>query len=564
MKNSLKFAALCAAALALFSCSNSSSSPQPQQTSQQPQQPQETQQPQQQTAKKTSDWLFLFYFDADDGRINDDLYKNIRDIECAFAQTKNADGTMKDGYASVTALVLWDGINDALKNQNQKYIHADGALYEIGPDSSLVYDSQSHYITDASLGDTFKIGPNTKDLTESARDWLPQEPNMADPQTFTNFLKWAKGKYSAQNVVVCLQDHGSGTGKETYKDSKAGSRDGVSGNAMISAMLCSDATNGENRMLTCRNITEALAEAGYTGADKPKILWNDLCLQATAEILWNYKGCADYYCASSNESWMPDYYGFFVNLKNGMSVVDVGKTMVSAYRARYSLKPTMPSADSDQDAQNSRASCYLTYTLSFMSLDETKVKALKDGVDSLADSLLAIKEGGQTVTNGSETLFNAVYTSFVKQDKTSLANCKGMTFNGSDFWLNDLGCLCQQIAGDDQFSAAQQSANNLLNLLKNGDDKLIVYAWGGKRVLDENFGGAQSVSDKELYLTGQSDFIAKDTVPVLNANDYYGLTIVGSSKYTDDTTGKNLVVCYDDWAGFSSKWAQVINAWVGL
>ncbi|MBQ6029634.1 MAG: hypothetical protein IJL24_08950, partial [Treponema sp.] len=48
-------AALCA--LALFSCSNSSGSPAvPPQT-------------------KSSEWLFLCYFDADDSVINDDLYK---------------------------------------------------------------------------------------------------------------------------------------------------------------------------------------------------------------------------------------------------------------------------------------------------------------------------------------------------------------------------------------------------------------------------------------------------------------------------------------------------------
>ena len=287
-------AAFCA--LAFFSCSNSADSPQ----------------------VKSSDWLFLFYFDADDSSINDDLYKNIRDIECAFAKTRNADGSPKAGYPSVTALVLWDGISEEKKG-DQKYIHPDGALYEIGADYSLAYVPQSGNEFDAgyvTLGDGFSVGPNTKDLTAQAAGWLPKEPTMSDPATFTNFLKWAKARYSASNVVVCLQDHGAGTHKETYTDSNASSKDGVSSSALISASLCSDASDDKGRLLTCKNITDALAAAGYTGADKPKILWNDLCLQATAEILWNYKGCADYYCASANVSCMPDYYGVFTNIRN--------------------------------------------------------------------------------------------------------------------------------------------------------------------------------------------------------------------------------------------------------
>ena len=171
-------AALCA--LALFSCSNSSGSPAvPPQV-------------------KTSDWLFLFYFDADDSSINDDLYKNIRDIECAFAKTRNADGSPKAGYPSVNALVLWDGISEEKKG-DQKYIHPDGALYEIGADYSLSYVPQSGNEFDAgyvTLGDGFSVGPNTKDLTAQARGWLPKEPAMSDPATLTNFLKWAKARYS--------------------------------------------------------------------------------------------------------------------------------------------------------------------------------------------------------------------------------------------------------------------------------------------------------------------------------------------------------------------------------
>lgn len=503
--------------------------------------------------KKTSDWLFLFYFDADDSYINDDLYKNIRDIECAFAQSKNADGSAKEGYASVAALVLWDGISQEKKGQ-QKFIHPDGALYEIGPDYSLQYEPSegneygSGYVK---LGDTFCIGPNTKDLTASAGGWLEKEPNMSDPKTLTNFLKWANERYSAQNVVVCLQDHGSGTYKETYLDSTADS-------PLVSAALCSDATTGSNRLLTCKNVTDAIKAAGWTGASKPKILWNDLCLQATAEIVYNYAGIADYYCSSPNVSCMPDYYKVFANLKSGMTALDVGKTIVSAYFERYYDNP-LPAPANEENAKISRASASSMYTSSFISLDEQKTAALKGAVDNLAQALLDIKAKD-------ETLFNSVFAYYVKQSQDNIENCKGLAYCGSYSWLNDLGWLCFDICADNALSDAHASASALKELLKNGDDKLIVYAWGGKRATEENVpisAGWKSQTVKQTYLTGKTDFISKKPVETDEADSWYGLTIVGSDfPLTEAQT--SVSARYDEWTGFSSKWGQVLNAWRAL
>ncbi len=519
-------AALCA--LALFSCSNSSNSP-----------------------SVNGDWLFLCYFDADDSSINDDLYKNIRDIECAFAKTRASDGSPKEGYAKVTALVLWDGISEEKKDK-QQYIHPDGALYEIGADYSLAYVPQGGNEFDAgyvTLGAGFSVGPNTKDLTAQARDWLPKEPAMSDPATFTNFLKWAKARYSASNVVVCLQDHGAGTHKETYTDSNA---------SMISSSLCSDASDGTDRLLTCKNITDALFAAGYTGADKPKILWNDLCLQATAEILWNYKGCADYYCASANVSCMPDYYGVFTNIKSGMTALDVGKVIVSAYMHRYYKQPLDPPADAES-AINSRASGCSVATYSFMSLDPQKALALKAGVDKLSDELLKIKENDSN-------LFYSIFLNYMAQDASSLKNCRGLAYCGTFAWLNDLGWLCLDIANDNGLpDGAKKSALSLFELLKNGDDKLIIYSWGGRRVLNNAPDGYSwgDTSIAQLYLTGNKDFISQKTVATVEETCAYGLSIVGS-KWTNATEQNNPIFHYVDWTGFSESWGKVIKAWWDL
>ena len=244
--------------------------------------------------KKSSDWLFLLYFDADDDVLNDDMYKNIREIEYALSQMRNSDGTPKENYPSVTALVLWDGISEALKKE-QKFIHPDGALYELGADYNLDYTSyggENKYNLGVvslkgkgDLGDKFIVGSNTIDWTAQARaeGYLDVEPNMGDCKTLERFLKWAKSRYDAANVVLCLGDHGAGPYKETYADTTS-----------VSKSLCSDKTNGGERDLSCKNIKDALAAAGYVGSQRPKILLNDVCLQSSAEILWNYRGYADY------------------------------------------------------------------------------------------------------------------------------------------------------------------------------------------------------------------------------------------------------------------------------
>lgn len=518
-------------ALSLFSCSNASNSGgggEPQ----------------------VADWLFLLYFDADDGSINDDLYKNIRDIECAFAQTRNANGTIKEGYPSITALVLWDGISVEKKDQ-QQYIHPDGALYEIGADYTLEYvpeEGNEYGAGYLKLGNEFGIGANTKDLTAQAGDWLKKEPNMSDPETFTNFLKWAKSRYSSKNVVVCLQDHGSGTFKETYVDSTDSSR-----------ALCSDATNGGARFLTCKNITDALKAAGYTGADKPKILWNDLCLQATAEIVYNYAGSADYYCCSPNISYMPDYYGVFKNIKSGMTTLDVGKVMVSAYLHRYYRNP-MEAPKTNEEAVDKRAGAYSMFTSSFISLDEQKVGALKKAVDDFAASLLSLKDDAPAS-------FKSVFDNYVKQSGDSFDDCKGLAYCGSYAWLNDLGWIAKKVSDDSSLTdTVRDAATKLKDLLKNGDDKLIVYAWGGRLATKEKnpiSGGWETITVNQMYLTGQSDFISKKAVAVEDNADIYGLTIVGSVWPSGLNTTPNIIVNYDDWTGFSQGWGNVIKAWLG-
>lgn len=505
--------------------------------------------------KKNSDWLFLFYFDADDDVLNDDMYKNIREIEYALSQMRKPDGSPSGNYPSVTALVLWDGISEALKKE-QKFIHPDGALYELGADYNLEYTSyggENKYNLGVvslkgkgDLGNKFIVGANTIDWTAQARaeGCLDVEPNMADFKTLERFLRWAKGRYDAANVVLCLGDHGAGPYKETYADTTS-----------VSKSLCSDKTNGGERDLSCKNIKDALAAAGYAGSQRPKILWNDVCFQSSAEIVWNYRGSADYLLASPNLSVSQEFVRIMTSMGKGSAPIDFGKIVVSAYHERYYEDP-QDCPKTDDDAKTKRASGYSLFTFSLLSLDERKVLALKNAVDDFSDALLELKNGSED----EKKLFQKVFDDYVDQDPINYSKCKGLAYHGTYAFLSDLGDLALRIKNEAILSALHNSADALLALLAHGDDNLIVYAWAGKKAGTESIPSWGNVSQKQFYLTGGYDYISGDAVSVDRSEDVFGLTIASSAVYPQEQEF-DITENYEKWVDFSSRWGDVIKAW---
>lgn len=505
--------------------------------------------------KKSSDWLFLLYLDADDDILNDDIYGNMREIEYALSQMRNSDGSPKDNYPSVTALVLWDGISEA-KKKDKKYIHPDGALFELGADYNLDYvrlPGENKYNLGEvrlkgkdNLGDKFIVGANTIDWTAQARaeGCLDVEPNMADYKTLERFLKWAKARYDAPNVVVYLSDHGAGPYKETYTDTTS-----------VSKSLCSDKTTDDgDRDLSCKNVKDALAAAGYVGSQRPKILWNDVCLQSSAEILWNYRGYADYLLASPNIAVSQEFVRIMTSLAKGSGPIDFGKIVVSAYHERYYAEP-QECPKNQADAKNRRASGYSLFTFSLLSLDEQKAGKLKNAIDDFADALLELKNGGED----EKKLFQKVFDDYVDQDTSDYSKCKGLAYHGTYAFLSDLGDLALRVKNEQSLSALHDSANALLALLAHGDDNLILYAWAGKMAGTENIPNWGNVTANQLYLTGGYDYISGETLTVERSEDVYGLTIASSAVYPNQEN--DITENYEKWVDFSSRWGDVIKAW---
>ena len=236
-----------------------------------------------------------------------------------------------------------------------------------------------------------------------------------------------------------------------------------------------------------------------------------------------------------------------------MSVLELGKVLVSAYFERYYQTPkTCPS--NPTEAQGQRASGTSMFTQSFISLDTNKLTELKNAVEKLSQDLLTIKETDVTV-------FNSIYTNYIKQSLYVLKDCKGLAYPGTYAWLNDLGWFCNDILLDPNLSAAKDSATNLLELLKNGDDKLIIYAWGGRCATEDNAQGQwTTTTENQMYLTGKKDFISQKNISTEKDVEVYGLTIVGSTQRVW-LEQYNAVLNYYDWTGFSESWGKVIRAW---
>ena len=217
-------------------------------------------------------------------------------------------------------------------------------------------------------------------------------------------------------------------------------------------------------------------------------------------------------------------------------------------------------------------------TWSLISLDQSKANALKNAVDNFAGALLDLKASG----DGS---FNDVYKNYVRQSPESYAGCKGLAYCGTFAFLNDLGWLAKDVEAYAQTNSKPQlksAASALKELLKNGDDKLIVYAWGGRRATNGDYKELtenqktyklwKNLTANSMYLTGKKDFLTGEPVEVENADDYYGMTIVTSPRWAWHDPAqpgdpvrvsgqRSTVDNYYDWTGFSEKWGQVIQAW---
>ena len=448
------------------------------------------------SSKQSSDWLILSYFDADSAAkcLNDDLFDDMLNEQLALY-----DIAQTSGSPSVRILALWDGASrTACQAKNHTRIHPSAALYELGGMSAneglLISKSAS-----------FQVSSATKDLTDSVL-WLSPEPDMGDVATLRSFLTWAAENYSASNIVLMLSDHGAGTVYETISG-------GLQTAFNSSRTLCSDDTNGSGLELSALDVKNAIKQSGLS----IKVIWQDCCLQGTAENAYILRGSADYLVASENSAYSGNHYSVISSLKSSSSPLSFAKAVVKAYADRHYSNIL-------EDETGFEA----MLTQAVYNLSSTKQEALYTAINNLSNALL--KDGSDVCKD--------VFDEYLYG---------GITFTGTYNSLSDIGYFCKELIDDaacgvsDETKAAAQTVVNALS-------DIIECAWIGKK----------TSSSLSFYycknLDGYSGLHDSDGV--------FGLTITSASN-----VNKTYYPLYSDYSeysavtGYAPNWGKLLKLW---
>lgn len=149
------------------------------------------------------------------------------------------------------------------------------------------------------------------------------EPNMGDPQTVKDFIRWATTQYPSEHTVLDYWNHGGAA------DRSAG--------AQASRGVASDEGSGDDHLTEVEQL-DIMNDAVQHMGKKFDIVGFDACLMGCAEIFYQYRNAARYMVASeqtiSFEGWN---YIFLQKLNEnpGMSPETLCREIVDAYKAFY-------------------------------------------------------------------------------------------------------------------------------------------------------------------------------------------------------------------------------------
>ena len=477
--------------------------------------------------KQTCDWLIIMYVDGDNN-LQSSLYEDINEIEKALATYNNS----YENRPNVKIVALWDGINDF---SGPKSTH----IFEFGPD----YYNKS------------TLCSNTKDLTAipyyDGEDWLKYnqytqeaELNMGDVKTLENFLCWVNEYYQAEHTILQFSNHGGGP------------RSVISTNRA----LCTDdssSTYNNLAMLYSKDVSDALAAAGYGTSNKLDMLIFDVCFGASLEDAYQYRNYADYMLASANEvpGYGLDYTKILDNIRED-NAKDIGIGIVDDFKDFYEKYPEEWNTNKYGDL----AKYYNKTTQTLSLIDLSKVEAVAEKIDALAS---AISQTQIIVTkeNGNEILLKDFLQVYISNKEYS--DVIKVFYKGTFSYLHDIGFLttnirdlCAELLDTTESDTTKQELNNLKESASNVITSLqdaIIYTWRkGPENPDEGFIGFNESEGKDV---SNSLYYGK-SLP-------YGLTISGSDWLKENNTEIQFSITnYEDFLDISEdypNWYELLK-----
>jgi hypothetical protein len=210
----------------------------------------------------------------------------------------------------------------------------------------------------------FLIQPDGQ-YTLGVNKWYIEEVNTGDPLDLSTFIKWAKGKYPAQNYYLAIAGHGRGT-------------QGIAWDK-----------NSEYDYLTTSELRTALDQATNGGEWKIDVLHFDACLMGMLEDAYQIQDYADYMVASENLGWsLFPFASYSSNGSAGTSVVNSPYTFTAVASQVTSSTTPQQLAINITDAYFNHPGLQ-NYPRTIAALDLSKSNGVRQAVDTLADSLRA-------------------------------------------------------------------------------------------------------------------------------------------------------------------------------
>ena len=136
---------------------------------------------------------------------------------------------------------------------------------------------------------------------------LKPELNSGDPNTLTNFIKWAKGNYPADRYALVIIGHGNG----------------LSG-------IARDESSNEDR-INPQELRMVLQNSGSLD-----VLYLEACLMANLESTYQVRGLVDYYVASESKGYIPrDHSSYLVDISRSTDPYQLAEGMANSYFQEY-------------------------------------------------------------------------------------------------------------------------------------------------------------------------------------------------------------------------------------
>lgn len=149
--------------------------------------------------------------------------------------------------------------------------------------------------------------------------------NTGNPQTGKDFIDFVNTNFSANHYMFVFWDHGAGVDKSSLKA------------VDISKTVCDDFTSGD--ALSSIEQKDIINRFKTTMGKNLDIVAYDACLMGMAEIMYQYRGLADYFIGSEDIIPGTGYNYKFVNEARtnfSISSYDLALSAVNYYKSYYS------------------------------------------------------------------------------------------------------------------------------------------------------------------------------------------------------------------------------------